>query len=547
MENMVSYLCWRGDLTWREALFNEVDNLILACLSYYNFQGIVKEDKTEAISLKEAVDHFLQEGRESDVLMNVRLLKEAARSRRFKDIKLWGYVDIVDAAQEMTQFAAIHMILEKGLEYIAFRGTDNTIVGWREDFCLSFEIIPAQRKAVEYLEKTVEKDGKTKYIIGGHSKGGNLAVYSSMICSDQIKKNILSIYANDSPGICPAMMDLGNYRKIEERIHRIVPEFCIIGMLFDCDSNSNAIQKSRIQVSPQRKTVKSSADGVLQHDPLSWQVECDHFIKADQISERAQKYNEIFDHWIESADLEQRRTFVKSFFDALETGGAKMMNDVLCGGTDRFEAILFAMAGADRNAKRAVGKLMISFWEEMKKVDFRKLFREGKMTRGTAAILTGALFTIAPGIALNILGTAFCLWLLIFSLLHIQRLISETKPWQAKDRMKLLLYSGIAFLEIFSILFNRIVVLSTNLILAVFLIWRAWHQAKNGFKMKAARKRWWFLPVMESVFAWVLTLVVLGKAGQGMENYILAAGAYLTLGGMGTIGKVMLDEIGSKN
>lgn len=531
MGNMLSYLKWRGDLTWEDSPFNQVDNLILSYLSYFDFNRIVPETETHAVTLEAAWNLFDAMGRAGEQMMDSQVLRMAAVSRRFGSILMWGYQDIVDTEQEMTQFSAIHFILEKGTEYIAFRGTDDTIVGWREDFRIGFEVVPAQEKAVRYLEETIRKDGSVRYLLGGHSKGGNLAVYGAMICGAETKEQIGQIYINDSPGLCPTIVDEGRYLEIKDRIVKIVPEFSIIGMLFEREQEKEQ----------QKMIVKSSAEGILQHDALSWQIEGTDFIRADGLSPKAKNYNEIFDRWIESADFTQREVFVRDFFDALEAGGAKTVEEVAKGGADGFEAILLAMAGAEKDAKKAVGKLAHSFLEQFKRIDYLKLFREKKAIRGMAAFLAGAIFTITPGLALNILGTACFLWLFLFSLLRIQSLMKRRGQWRTEEKVKITFYGLIAALEMFCILFNRIVVISTNLILGFFLCWRAWHQAKYAIRMKSSGWRLWLLPALESIFAWVLFLVVLGKLGDNTENYILAVGAYLTVGGICTIGKQAIE------
>ena len=161
-----------------------------------------------------------------------------------------------------------------------------------------------------------------------------------------------------------------------------------------------------------------------------------------------------------------------------------------------------------------------------------------------AAFLIGAVFTILPGSALNILGSAFFMDFYFFIAKDSD---VNKKEWDTEDRLKIAFYALVAVLEMLCILFNNIVVLSTNFISAFFFGWRAWIQAKFAASRKGLGDKWWILPAIESVFAWVLVLVVLGKSGQGMEIYILAAGTYLTVGGMFTIGQSMVEAAKNDN
>ena len=520
--NIISYLKWRGDLKLSEHPFNEVDNLVLCYLSYFDFSGIVPDTNgRKGITIGETVRRYGETDRQDAIFEEPEFLWEIGKAERFKDAVLWGYEDIIDTTEEMTQFAALHISLSDGTEYIAFRGTDNNIVGWQEDFHLGFEVAAAQKHAADYLNRTIGSEGSGHYRVGGHSKGGNLAVYGAMMCRESVRDRIMEIYMNDSPGICPEIMEESCYRGIESRIIRIVPEFSIIGMLFSREAP--------------KKIVRSSAEGVLQHDALSWQVERDSFSQAEKLSAKSCMYNEIFERWIGSADVEQKRTFTDDFFGALGAGGAKTMLDVVKGGAEGFESILYAMAVSDSDSKKTVGKLVKSFWVQIQEVDYKSLFRQKKMAQGLAAFLIGALFVIAPGIALNMIGTAVFLWLLIFSILRIRSLLKEREHWNAEEKAKTLFYSVIAALEMLCILFNNIVVISTNVILGVFFGWRAYRQGRNAATRKAEGNRWWPLYLLEAVFACILALVVLAKSGQGMQAYILVAGTYLTVGGMVTI------------
>ena len=207
MANVLDYLEWRGDLSIQAAPFNEVDNLILSQLVYVDFEGIVPgEDSEEEISLMEASRIFWEKHTEEEILEKVSmtksapfLMREMARTRRFEKIRLSKYVnDISD--EEQSQFSVVKVTMEDESIYIAFSGTDNTIVGWRENFNMGFLAeTPGQLKAVSYLNRTVTEQD-TVVRVGGHSKGGNLSVYASVKCNPQIQEKIVHVYSNDGPG-----------------------------------------------------------------------------------------------------------------------------------------------------------------------------------------------------------------------------------------------------------------------------------------------------------------------------------------------------------
>lgn len=528
MGNIISYLKWRGDLSFRENPFNEVDNFICSYLSYFDFAGIVPgADSGEAVRLREAAAAYLGEGRDQGGFVEPEFLEALAETRRFGNAVLWGYEDVMDNECEMTQFAALHICMEDGTDYLAFRGTDNTIVGWREDFRISFETVPAQARAAEYMEKTVGRRSSGRCLAGGHSKGGNLALYAAVMVSDDIKGRIEKIYMNDSPGLCGEMLDKDGFRKVEGKVVRIVPEFCIIGMLFEKDVPE--------------KVVKSSSEGILQHDILSWQVEGAGIDMAQGLSAKCGGYNALFDRWIESVGMEQRRTFTNDFFDALGAGGAKTMTEIAAGGKDQFEAILYAMTKSERDSRKVVGKLLKSLLTGVKGIDYRELFRTRKMFQGAALLLTGALFVAFPGTALKMIGTAFFLWLLLFSLSKIYALAGRKNEWGIREKLKLAFYSAIAVLEMLCILFNHIIVVSANLVLVFFLGWRAFARTKEAAADKAAGNRKWRRNAAEALLDCMFAMVIVAKSGRDMEGYVLAVGAYLAIIGMKGIWTEILE------
>lgn len=180
MANLIDYLEWRGDLTFEAAAFNEVDSLALSWLSYVAFDGIVPENCSErdAVSIEEAAHLFLLTHNLDKILNQsvsftrtaALLLKKMAESRRFQNVRLTGFVNYIDYEKE-TQFAAMTVLLGRQSNCVVFRGTDATLIGWKEDFNMSFlPIVPSQEMALRYLEKAAQAV-KGELMITGHSKG----------------------------------------------------------------------------------------------------------------------------------------------------------------------------------------------------------------------------------------------------------------------------------------------------------------------------------------------------------------------------------------
>ena len=239
MGNVMDYLEWRGDLTFEQSPFNDVDNVILAQLAYVDFRDVIPSvQMNRGITLKKASEIFFDLHTEEELSRDKSfikdapyLMKKAASTKRFKDVILSDYVDTIDETLEK-QFGAFHIKLTPQLTYVAFRGTDDTLVGWKEDFNMSFiSPVPSQEDAVKYLNDTCSYIRGRLYV-GGHSKGGNLAIYSAINCNKRVKKKIKCVYNNDGPGFDISVIKSEEYQSMLPYIRSIVPENSIVGMLY---------------------------------------------------------------------------------------------------------------------------------------------------------------------------------------------------------------------------------------------------------------------------------------------------------------------------
>ena len=232
-ENLFHYLHWRGDLSFAQAPFCPVDNLIFCCLSYLNW-GIPASGSTPetAISLKDAAaywEHLPESLQQTRVPLDLQLLQQAANSTRFGSVRLFRYMESFQEQQEQ-QFSATTFLLDNDTAYVAFRGTDNTLVGWKEDFNMSFQSeVPSQTAAAAYLQEFSALPIH-HILVGGHSKGGNLAVFAAVKAPPVLQARIQAVYNNDGPGFCSDILHSVAYYQILHKVHTFVPEASIVGM-----------------------------------------------------------------------------------------------------------------------------------------------------------------------------------------------------------------------------------------------------------------------------------------------------------------------------
>lgn len=310
MPNIIDYLKWRGDLNFEISSINEIDEIILSRVSYLPFQDIYLEQRENIKSIAKKMKiipkgNFVWE-KDKD------LIEELAKSERYKNLILSDYSQKVDTNIQ-TQFGAITIWLPGGEKYISFEGTDMTMVGWKEDFNMSFmSNIPAQKEAVNYLEKMASKY-TCNFRIGGHSKGGNLSVYAATFCQDEIKERIISILNADGPGFSKEIISSEKYQKIANKINTYIPQSSIVGRLLEHEEKY--------------KIVESIEKGVMQHDVYSWQVERVELNKTSELTNESKMVNKMVKEWLNNTTIEQRKNFINAIYEILGTTEAKTIAD----------------------------------------------------------------------------------------------------------------------------------------------------------------------------------------------------------------------------
>ncbi len=359
MATIMDYMDWRGDLTLKQDPFNDIDGLILSCLSYVDFEGIVPGIGKGEISLEDAGRLFFErhtaeelDKDRSFIRFAPYLLRKMAGTARFKNSKLRNYVNRIDLAIEL-QFAAIEIVTDDGVSFISYRGTDDTIVGWKEDFNLSFRNVPAEEHATDYLEE-ISSDSFAGIRLGGHSKGGHLAIYAASGVSSGIASRILKIYDYDGPGFNKETFESEQFKFLSGRIVKYVPESSIIGRL--------------LYNSTEPVVVKSSEFGIMQHNPVTWQVKGREYITCPCNDKMSDLFDETMTGWIESMDNVERRLFVDDVFAVFEASGCGYLSQLGRAGLKGRKGMLDRlnlMSAESQEKVRTLGRIFFSNWGDM--------------------------------------------------------------------------------------------------------------------------------------------------------------------------------------
>lgn len=311
MGNIIDYIYEYGYLDFKERKFESVDGLILACLSYLNFDNRIPtiQDDSENISIqdlnKDNVDEMFLDA--FDPLKSKELFEAMLNSKRFGNIELNYYVNEHDEKEEK-QFCAMTIFFDDCV-FVAFRGTDNTFVGWKENFNMSYvPVIPSQKAAASYLDQ-IGRLTDSKIYIGGHSKGGNLSIYSAVNCEEKVQYKIIGIYSYDAPGFKQDIHTQSGYLRVVDRILKYVPKSSIVGMLLKQEDNYFIVE--------------STEKGIFQHDAFSWVVENGDFVYLDNLKDDSAQLNRLLNNWIENVSDEERKKLVDLIYKIIKKNNVK--------------------------------------------------------------------------------------------------------------------------------------------------------------------------------------------------------------------------------
>ena len=360
--NILDYLRKYKDKTFEEMPFNEIDSLILSEMAYLNLHlyAPLLEDhdfiKLQTMRIYNE-DHFSYGS--VDAKKNLKMIDLMKYGERFKTMQIGLCKEkFREGDKSATQFFAVTYILPDDTMYIAFRGTDITINGWKEDFHMVFmDTIPSQRDALTYINHVLERYGDRKFYIGGHSKGGNLAFYCAFnLDNKKWEKNLIHAYSFDGPGFKNGVKDFPSYERVKDRISKYMTHRDWVGMIYN---------------NFRRQAIIVAATGFLLggHDPFSWHVNLSkiRFVKARR--SRGYKNSELaFNRWIRKVSDEDKILACDVIFELLKDAKTvydlpKAVGKVLFHGKEM-------LSGYSDEEKKRVLKIVKKLLKSYTKTDF---------------------------------------------------------------------------------------------------------------------------------------------------------------------------------
>ncbi len=316
MGTIQSYIKKYGHLNFQELEFNDVDNVILAVISYLDFDGII--DVFKKVTISSAANSFFNKYSMKEIHRNIISVKNAAKvlelikdTNRYGNLVLYNYIYKCNYEK---QFSAMFIDIDENLTYISFEGTDDKLSGWLEDGALSYQFpIPAQRDAIKYINHNISIFSHRKYILGGHSKGGNLALVAGMYANPLVRRKITKIISNDGPGLRLKELESRKYQKIEKIYDLIVPEYSVVGLLLH--------HKEPMHV------ISASKKGLMAHDAGCWGVAGSN-LQSATLSNFSKKVDKLIKKWLENYNDEDRKNFMMNIAFILESAGITSLLDI---------------------------------------------------------------------------------------------------------------------------------------------------------------------------------------------------------------------------
>lgn len=322
MKNMLDYIKEFGHVSFEERAFSEIDALVLTELEYLPLEKVVPSDENgeNFVTMKEIAE-YMQEHKQELFDENPMMITQErhevsqviADAPRFQSLKFFGVVSVWDK-DTTKQFAAVTVEVEPSVRLVIFRGTDETLIGWKEDFLMTYSsLVAAQTDAKEYLAKQASLWGGD-LMISGHSKGGNLAIYAAATQVEDVQLRIVDIFCFDSPGLYRSVLETKGYQNIVPLAMRYIPQDSLVGLMLESEVPY--------------VIVKSNATGAMQHSAMTWEIEDGQFIKMEKLTKNSQLNDQTFKKWTESVSDEELELFWNVFFELLFSVGIDTVNDL---------------------------------------------------------------------------------------------------------------------------------------------------------------------------------------------------------------------------
>ncbi len=508
MDNILSYVRWYADFDFRKKPFTIVDNLVFSQLSYAYFDTSLGSARLSDC-IRQNPYHFSP------------LVEAAKNSRRYGDVRVSFVADeLSDNPEHTVQFYAVCFTYIPKKHYIAFRGTDATLAGWKEDLMMSYRLTPAQYNSFHYLEQVLQEGNW--YKVGGHSKGGSLALFSTAHLSDEKLALVEHVYINDGPGLNPEYTDVSLIDRIADRITMIQPEFSIFGKIYEP------------QV-PDIRVVKTSQSGILAHSLMTWGIASGDLAYTSRNSDTSEWINQVILEWVNNETDESRRIFVDELFETLAANGAKTRFEIRPDGLNEIKRYWNAISESDSVAKATAARLPLSvifgnFFRTLNTGHIFKAISNSVTIQGLLVFFVGLCMILLPQRFFDISFFIIFFAIVVMQVVHTLTRLIQSK-WNLKRQRPLVLIS-IAFLSMLMILLVKekaMFIIESGISGFILLVW-AYRNLSHARECKEDDFEFW-KNIIEACFTTIFGIAILLAPGALIKWYTLSLGIFLLIDG----------------
>jgi hypothetical protein len=355
MANLIDYARKYGSLNNYQKEFNEVDYLILATLSYVDFDGILHFNNNKVTLYEAGIEYFTKYDKRDyknnvmGIQAAIDIFKAIYTLPRYKELLCYNYRYI---RSDNEQFSAMFIDINRKLTYISFEGTDDLIAGWKEDAELAYKFpVSAHKDAISYINKHISPISKRKYIIGGHSKGGNIALVAAMYANTFIWPKISHVYSFDGPGLKKKQIESHAFRRMNHKYHLIVPNYSVVGLLLRHPNPT--------------KVIASDHSGLVAHNTLYWMVNDDKFVESE-LTDFSKRVDNSITTWLDNYNDEERKKFVEDVFMVFDRAGIESLIDIKIQKLPKVISIIKELNGISKNSRKMINLLVKFLFENFK-------------------------------------------------------------------------------------------------------------------------------------------------------------------------------------
>jgi hypothetical protein len=322
------YIEYYKDYSFVEKKFNMMDALIYSIISYVPVDNLRENSSLKA--LNNITSNIKGTGTMSNLAIDV--IGRICNSTRYKNVRLYS---LVKEYNDQIEFGAI-TFRDYNYTFIGFQGSIGTISGWKENLYIALDFPTlSQDRSAKYIKDVIRFTDRHIYI-GGHSKGGNLALASLLLIPKRLSKRVVKVYNFDGPGFKDEELASDKFKLLQNKMVNILPDGSMVGILL----NHNTYN-----------FVRSKSVSIDKHFPNNWIVFGEFFVKTEE-NKSSKALNNKIDSGLSKLSYEERKIFIDTLFELIKNKKITSLKDFSKLDIDDIKGIISNMKNLSSDKKK---------------------------------------------------------------------------------------------------------------------------------------------------------------------------------------------------